>query len=213
MTKVQTQVRLAVYDLPEGKTALPTDSGQIHFVYTKSGTASVIENGRPLQLVTDNGTFVTGDIVTEPGASVWMFEKADPGAPLIDAEVVASHTTALPFASPYIIRVDRIESRHGAQTPKHGHRGPGIRRLVFGKLRAEIGHNVQRIQAGDAWFETGQDPVVGTNYGGTNAAFVRMLVLPAALAGGKSSFLATNAAEAQKPRSVEQRLFGEVGSM
>ena len=79
-----------------------------------------------------------------------------------------------------------------------------MRRLIHGTLRAESGDSVQRIGAGD-------NSVVGTNYGGTNAAFVRLLVLPAELRDGQSSFVAADPHEAQKPRAVDQRLFGEIG--
>lgn len=202
-------VRLAVYDLTEGRTELPSDDGRVCFVYVRSGSAVVVDAVSQNELAVGEGAFVTGHVVVAPGSEVWLFEKAEPETPFAAAEIVAAHPATLPFDGPLIVRADRIESRSGAQTPRHFHQGPGLRRLIFGTLRAELGDAVRRIAAGEAWFETGAEPVVGTNYGADNAAFVRLLVLPAALSGGKSSFVASDATEAAKPRSVAQRLFGE----
>ena len=85
-----------------------------------------------------------------------------------------------------------------------------MRRLIKGRLLAEIGDNFERIDAGHAWFETGLDPVIGTNIHTGNSAFVRVMVLPIELEGGKSSFVPTTPEDAAKPRSVTNRLFGEV---
>ncbi|WP_306120136.1 MULTISPECIES: hypothetical protein [unclassified Roseitalea] len=210
MTEAARRIRLAVYDLSEGETQLPNDAGTVHFVYVKTGAARFDRDGHSVGLGADEGAFANGHVIVAPGSEVWLFEKAPVAAPYAPAEPVAAHPATLGFAGPVLVRVDRIESRHGAQTPRHGHRGPGMRRLVFGTLRADVGEAVHRIRAGDAWFETGTEPVVGTNYGGANAAFVRMLALPAELEGGKSSFIAADAGEAAKPRSVDPRLFGEV---
>lgn len=200
--------RLTVYDLTDERTSLP--AGATHFVYVRAGSASATNESGPIGLTADQGAFVSGDVFVKGGSRAWLFEETAMTAPFADAEIVASHAAVLDFPGPCIVRVDRIESRHGATTPRHRHRGPGLRRLVFGTLRAIVGDTINRIQEGDAWFETGHEPVVGINYGGTNAAFVRMLVLPAELSGGKSSFVPWDASEAAKPRSVDQRLFGEV---
>lgn len=205
------KLRLSVYDLVEGETLLPEDSERAHFVYVRNGAARIAFDGNEQELAADAGCFARGSVSVALGSDVWLFEKSAVAAPQLDAEIVASHPAPLAFEGPLIFRADRIESQHGAQTPRHGHRGPGMRRLIHGTLRAELGDIVRRIGAGDAWFESGQEPVVGMNYGGNNAAFVRLLVLPAELKGGRSSFVATDPHEAQKPRSVDQRLFGEIG--
>jgi len=123
--------------------------------------------------------------------------------------IVLSRRFELDFGPPWLVRADRIESASGAATPRHTHRGPGLRRLLYGRLRAEMGDDLARINEGDAWFETGTDPIIGTNISGGNSAFVRVMVLPIELYGGKSSFVPTTAEEASKPRAVISRLFGE----
>jgi hypothetical protein len=85
----------------------------------------------------------------------------------------------------------------------------GIRRLLSGRLLAETGDDLERIEPGQPWFETGKDPIVGMNISGGNSAFVRVMVLPIDLKGGKTSFVATTGEEAAKPRHVASRLFGE----
>ena len=84
-----------------------------------------------------------------------------------------------------------------------------MRRLVRGRILAEIGDEIDRIQQGQAWFETGRDWVVGTNVHDGNSVFVRLMILPGELKGGKSSFIPASAGEAAKPRAVSYRLFGE----
>ncbi len=210
MNSASRRFRLTVYDLESGQTDLPIDDDRVFFVYVKDGSARIATDGGDRALGPDDGGFAKGSVIAAPDSQAWLFEASPVDERALDVEIVASHPANLGLAGPFLIRADRIESRHGARTPRHGHRGPGIRRLIKGTLRAEMGDTVRRIQAGDAWFEPGDEPVVGENYGGTNAAFVRFLVLPADLAGGKSSFVATDEAEAQKPRSVDQRLFGEI---
>jgi len=73
-----------------------------------------------------------------------------------------------------------------------------------------MGDDIERIEPGQPWFETGKDPIVGTNISHGNSAFVRVMMLPMVLQGGKTSFVATSSDEAAKPRMVTSRLFGEV---
>ena len=106
---------------------------------------------------------------------------------------------------PVLVRADRVDFPPGAVTPKHGHKGPGIRRLIEGSLLAEIGDQAHRIDAGDAWFETGHDPVVGRTLAPASA-FVRVMVLDPALLGGPT-FIPWTPEEAGKPRGTERTPF------
>ncbi|MCF3936197.1 hypothetical protein L1787_22660 [Acuticoccus sp. M5D2P5] len=201
--------RLTVYDAEPGIT-LPAD-GTV-FVYAVSGALTLIgPDGDVRDLGEDDGAFAPNGARLGGNGRAWIYRLAAPDAASLEgAEIVRSELVRPTFGPASLVRADRIESPPGAATPRHGHRGPGIRRLVFGRILAEVGDTVERIDAGMAWFETGADMVVGTNIGGTNAAFVRVMVLPAELEGGKSSFMAADAAEAAKPRAVQNRLFGEV---
>ena len=104
-------------------------------------------------------------------------------------------------------RSDRVRVRRSDAAPYAPR--PRATPLNYGRLLAEMGDDLARINEGDDWFETGPDPIVGTNISGGNSAFVRVMVLPIELYGGKSSFVPTTAEEASKPRAVISRLFGE----
>jgi hypothetical protein len=72
-----------------------------------------------------------------------------------------------------------------------------------------MGDDLERIEPGQPWFETGKDPIVGTNMSAGNSAFVRVMMLPIELQGGRTSFVATSSDEAAKPRMVTSRIFEE----
>jgi hypothetical protein len=200
------QWRMSVYDLNAGASCTVA-MGTHAFVYAASGSATVA--GKALD--TGDGAFAgAGDAIVSFG-DVWIYETA-PGTTLPRLEdglsPVLSRVVVLDEGE-HMLRADRVESPAGAQTPAHRHRGPGIRRLACGLLRAEVGNHLDRIGAGGAWFETGQETVVGTNISGGINVFVRVMLLPAELAGGKSSFIAATPADAAKPRDVKLRVFGE----
>lgn len=203
------QIRLTIYDVVSGELSLPNGGRHVCFVYLKSGSACLSKCGGKEALSVDEGRFADGVLAVEEGSEAWVYEMAPVEAEFLPADIVLSHRASLPFQGGMVLRADRIESPHGAQTPRHGHRGPGMRRLVYGQIRAEIGGEVRRIRAGEAWFESGVDPVVGTNYGGTNAAFVRLLVLPGELEGGLSSFVPAGPEEAKKKRILSNKVFAE----
>lgn len=204
------RLRLTVYDVAGGAGDIVLEANGRWFVYAPSGDLTVEDGAGTRTLEADEGVFVERATRLR-GAGAWVYEVVPDGAPFLEKTgIVRSQVLRPPFGAPFLLRADRIESPPGAATPRHGHRGPGMRRLVFGRLLAEVGETIERIEAGQAWFETGREMVVGTNIGDTNAAFVRVMLLPAELAGGKSSFMAENETEAAKPRAVDSRLFGEI---
>ncbi|MGL4285944.1 MAG: hypothetical protein ACRCVA_06350 [Phreatobacter sp.] len=202
--------RMTVYDLGAGETCA-VSARSFAFIYAERGEATVASGGRTEPVAPGEGAFaVAGDRIASTG-NAWLYEIAPSSLPLrFDAGLspVLSRIAILDDG-PHILRADRVESQAGAQTPAHRHRGPGIRRLEHGLLRAEVGDELDRISAGGAWFETGHETVVGTNISGGTNIFVRVMLLPAELAGGQSSFVAVSPAEATKPRAVNLRLFGE----
>ncbi|MGE5147875.1 MAG: cupin domain-containing protein [Candidatus Eiseniibacteriota bacterium] len=142
----------------------------------------------------------------------WLCEAAPADVALLDpslASPVLSKTVRVTVVDAPLFRVDRIDLEAGARTPRHFHRGPGIRRLLFGRVRVEIGAETIEVGPGGAWFEPGDAPVVGSNAAAGPSAFLRVSLLPADLLGGKSSFVPASDAEAGKPRAVAQRLLHE----
>lgn len=207
------QTRLSVYDLALGPDASSIAVTGTAFVYIASGTAQLADQAGSAAIEADNGQFVTGAFTIAGSGTAWLYEFAPASQPVLDGasiSLVISRRLPRAFDGNRIFRADRVESNPGAQTPLHGHRGPGIRRLLKGRLHAFIGEDaVDRLDAGHAWFETGTDWVIGKNIHDSASAFVRVMILPAELAGGTSSFVPATAEEASKPRSVTYRLFGE----
>lgn len=198
--------RLSVYDLlPAAHFKLAM--GHLAFAFTQSGEAQVAAR----RLSTGDGHFVqAGDEIATTGC-IWLFEIAS-GSATIRLEPGLSPVLSRIVAAPdgdFMLRADRVESVHGARTPAHRHRGPGIRRLLQGLLLADVGENLDRIGPGEAWFESGNEAVVGTNISGGANAFIRVMLLPATLAGGQSSFIPMSTEEAAKPRAANIQLLGE----
>lgn len=202
------QHRLSVYDLALASETRSIAITGVAFVYVAAGSAEV--GGTAVE--TDNGHFVAGPFTLSGTGSAWLYEFAPITQPTLDGagiSLVISRRLPQAYSGDRIFRADRVESNPGSQTPLHGHRGPGIRRLLKGRLHAYIGEDSERIDAGHAWFETGKDWVIGKNIHNSNSAFVRVMILPAELSGGISSFVPATPDEANKPRSVTYRLFGE----
>lgn len=203
---------MTVYDFAPKPGGVALGSDATRFLFAESGSFSIRSAEGTAYLSTDDGRFATGGISIEGEGKLWIFEVAPPDRSLIARELatpVLSRLVHPDFAGPWLMRADRVESHPGSATPRHGHQGPGIRRLVYGRILAEIGDKIDLIDAGRAWFETGSDWVVGTNINDANSAFVRVMVLPSELEGGKSSFIPASAEEAAKPRAVTYHLFGE----
>jgi quercetin dioxygenase-like cupin family protein len=153
--------------------------------------------------------FEAAILLRGPGEA-WTFELSASGSELVVTQaerdrVILARLIDRDPGEPVLVRADRVEFPPGVVTPKHGHKGPGIRRLIQGRLVAEIGDQVQRIDAGDAWFESGREPVVGLAVAPASA-FVRVMVLDPALL-GESTFIPWTPEEATKPRGTDRTLF------
>ena len=185
----------------------PTDG--IRFIFA-TGELLLALPGRQAKLAADDGCFLDGPF--EATGTCWLFECAPLDQPLLSGtgtHIVLSHAIGLDFAGPYFLRADSVASDPGAETPLHGHRGPGIRRLREGRILATIGDTMERFETGRAWFENGRDWVVGRNIHSSENVFIRVMLLPAELKGGISSFVPASPEEAKRPRSARYRIFGE----
>ena len=198
--------RMTVYDLAPTSRYTVIPDGHV-FVYATGGEVTIAGSN----ITVGDGAFaVEGDVIA--GAHpAWIYEIVQGTAAArheTALSLLLSRTVVLPEGS-YMIRADRVESQAGAETPAHRHRGPGIRRLARGTLLAQVGDHIDRIEAGQAWFETGHETVVGRNTSSGANVFIRVMLLPSELAGGKSSFIAATSEDAAKPRAAKLRLFGE----
>lgn len=202
-------LRITLYDLALSERRLLLSGPGRRFIYVERG--HLVADGEVHDV--DAGFFAAEATTIEGDGQAWIYEVAPINARLLENQalsLVMSRHAQPPTDPPRLMRADRIESPSGTATPRHNHRGPGLRRLVHGRLMAEIGEDLERIDPGHAWFESGHDPVVGTNISDGPSAFVRVMVLPPELAGGRSSFVPASPEDANKTRSVANRLFGEV---
>lgn len=171
-------------------------------IYVRRGTVDVDGLG---SIGADECRLQVGPATLRGAAEIWGFEIASDWDAADRGRIVLAALLHRDPAAPIVLRADRVDFPPGAVTPRHGHAGPGIRRLLHGRLSADIGEQVHRIDPGQAWFETGHDPVVGRSLA-PDSAFVRGMALDPVLH-GKPTFRAWDGAEAAKPRGVKPRLF------
>lgn len=198
--------RMTAYELDAGA-GIRMPKGSVSAVFARQGDAVVA--GKEVR--DGSAAFAEGGDAIATSGCAWLFElaPAEAGVRYEDGlQPILSRIAVAPEGA-LILRIDRVGSEAGAQTPAHRHRGPGIRRLMSGLLHAEVGEHFDRIAPGQAWFESGHEDVVGTNVSGGENSFVRMLLLPSDLAGGSSSFVAASLLDATKPRAARIQLLGE----
>lgn len=143
-------------------------------------------------------------------ARVWRWELAPldrPSAgPAPALGTLLAREIELDAGTSYLVRCDRVDFPPGGVAYTHTHRGPGIRVLLAGTLRVETGGRVLDVRPGQAWFERGPEPVYAAASEVEPTSFVRVLVLPAELA-GKSSIRYVRVEDQDKPKTQRYTIF------
>lgn len=147
----------------------------------------------------------------DEGALAWRWElgPADRvGDPRSDAGGVLklAREVQLETGERYLMRCDRVDFPLGGVAYTHTHRGPGIRVLLRGGFRVETGGHTIRLGPGEAWFESGPEPVYAAASDSELTSFVRVLVLPAELQ-GQSSIRYVRPEDQDKPRTQRYTVF------
>ena len=123
------------------------------------------------------------------------FELVDEPAP----GALMARELALPSGE-YLLRCDRVDFEPGGIAPPHRHRGGGIRCLLRGRLEVTVADGAPRtVQPGEAWFESGREPVLAVSAGESETSFIRFSIHPAAIR-GQSSILYVDPADAGRGR-------------
>ena len=87
----------------------------------------------------------------------------------------------------YLMRCDRVDFDPGGVALPHRHKGGGIRCLIAGALELRVGDEPPRtIRPGQAWFESGRDPVYAAASPEIPTSFIRVSILPRAIRGERS---------------------------
>lgn len=89
-------------------------------------------------------------------------------------------------ATGWVARCDRIDFPPGGIAHRHVHPGPGIRRLLHGRLAIDAEGVERTFGPGEAWFEGADQPVLATASSREDTAFVRVLLLPRAWEGRRT---------------------------
>jgi hypothetical protein len=108
----------------------------------------------------------------------------------------------------WLMRHDRVDFPPGGVAYPHTHPGPGIRYLLYGSLRIETEGESHEYGPGEAWFESGPEPVLATSSESEDSAFVRVLLLPPEWA-GKRTIRYVDPADDDRPRLQRATVFGE----
>jgi len=146
------------------------------------------------------------------GATLWRWELSDPRLPAArtaNSSVSSWDKLAVPLATlpegELLWRGDSVAFPPEGCAYLHRHQGPGIRCLIEGSLRVDTAGQSHTYDVGDAWFESGPDPVFA-QAGDRSTRFIRVMILPRALI-GKSSIQYVNEEDREKPKTQQYRVY------
>jgi quercetin dioxygenase-like cupin family protein len=137
------------------------------------------------------------------GARILRYEIAADGG---DADATLGAAIELDPASAYLIRCDRVEFPPGGVAYTHTHQGPGLRCLQLGRIRIETAGTAHEYAPGEAWFESGPDPVFAAGSQSETTAFVRVMVLPRTYL-GRSSIRYIKPEDQDKPKRQSYQIY------
>ena len=150
------------------------------------------------------------------GVTCWRWELArgDQGSTTANAPGMVTHEKLTAFLETMpkgelLMRGDSVAFPPGGCAYLHRHQGPGIRCLIEGGIRIDTHGRSTSYGPGGAWFETGPDPVFAQAAADRPSRFVRVMILPRALL-GKSSIEYVNAADKEKPRVQQYKIFADI---
>ncbi len=179
-------------------------------LYVLAGSVVAATRGTESPIGADTGWHAPGPCVVTAGsggASVLRYEltrNALGPAVLtgVTSTVLLEHPIDLDPAEQYLMRNDRVDFAPGGVALPHRHRGGGIRCLLEGSMELRIGDEPPRvIRPGQAWFESGREPVYAAGAADAPTSFIRVSILPRSIKGTTSIMYVDPAHAAQgKPR-------------
>jgi hypothetical protein len=106
------------------------------------------------------------------------------------------------------MRGDSVAFPPGGCAYLHTHQGPGIRCLIEGGIRIDTDGVSTSYGPGSPWYESGPEPVFAQAAMDRPSRFIRVMILPRALA-GKSSLQLVNEADRARPRAQQYKIFAD----
>jgi hypothetical protein len=170
-----------------GATSSPLPAAQ-RLLYMRHGSATV--NGAAL--AAGQSLYADGPLAlasADGWCQIWRWDLALPNAGplLLDGMGVLSSlrmtriitSLAMAEGSPWLFRLDQINTGAGRIADRHQHPGPGIRCLIEGTFNVQQdAESARDLMPGDAWWETGSDTVIAWGSRQMTSRFVRGMVLP-----------------------------------
>jgi quercetin dioxygenase-like cupin family protein len=178
------------------RSALPATN---RVLYLLDGALDVDGKSLPVNGAWQGGGACTA-VAGPAGATVlryelWSKDASAPGKPLL------AHDIALDPAKPYLMRCDRVDFDLGGEALPHRHKGGGIRCLVQGTMELRVEGEPDRvIKPGEAWFESGREPVYARASATELTSFIRCSILPREIRGQSSIMYVDPKDAASKPR-------------
>ncbi|HET9854029.1 MAG TPA: cupin domain-containing protein [Methylomirabilota bacterium] len=134
------------------------------------------------------------------GAVLYRAELVRQPPPAAGGRVLLEHPIDLAGGEAWLMRCDRVDFDPGGIAPPHRHRGGGIRCLLRGRLEVTVAGGAPRtVLPGEAWFESGREPVLAVSAAERETSFIRFSIQPAAIR-GQSSILYVDPADAGRGR-------------
>lgn len=213
MSEASTRLWLTLFvdKLLPGSVAGPLEAGQ-RVVYVAAGTVRVDDD----LVGEDDARFATGQtrLAAVGGeAEAWRWELSDsrPDVPAFGAAGETDRKLAVPLTTldaegDLLVRCDSVSFPPGGRAYFHTHRGPGIRCLKEGAITISTKGKDTAHEPGDAWFESGPEPVFARADDSEATRFIRVMVLPAELL-GKSSIEYVREEDRDKPKTQSYKIY------
>lgn len=124
-----------------------------------------------------------------------------------DSRLLLASEVTLVAPEGHLLRCDRVDFPAGGEALMHTHQGGGTRCLLFGSIRIDTLGESRDYGPLGAWFEAGPEPVYAVADAKHPSAFARVMILPRALLGGKSSISYVRPEDKDKPKSQRYQIF------
>jgi quercetin dioxygenase-like cupin family protein len=188
---------------------LPSGPGRalppaIRVLYAMAGAVDIDHAGARARLATDAAWHGAAGCTLSAGATgaeLLRWELSREAGAHGEGLLLEQALDLVPGA-PWLVRCDRVDFEPGGVALPHRHRGGGIRCLIAGALEVTVGEAPPRlVRPGEAWYESGHEPVLARASAAEPTSFVRVSILPAEIR-GHSSILYVDPADAArgKPR-------------
>jgi quercetin dioxygenase-like cupin family protein len=174
--------------------------GTLALLEHREGT--LVEDPQAVSFDVARGEAHFGPCRIDGHALVWTLTPGEPAMP----GALLAHGVVLDDDTSWFVRCDRIDFPPGGIAYTHTHPGPGIRYQLEGTIRIDSDGAVADYGAGEAWFESGPDPVHATAATDRPSAFVRVLVLPSEWE-GKRTIRYVDPADEDRPKLQKPTVF------